>query len=72
MSSTKNKVRSGAMHMTQEELAVQRAKALSRRVRAAHKAVDREIERTKKPHMIVWEWGVTPGVPSYSLVEVKS
>jgi len=60
------------MHKTQEELAVQRAKALSRRVKEAHAAADKLTQQTKKPHRVEWSWTYARSLPIYLIEEVKS
>ena len=70
----KNAARSGAkqrkhskQHLTQAELAMQRTRALSRRVEEAHKILEEKQAESKVPLRIVYEWGVTPAAPRYSI-----
>lgn len=54
-------------HLTQAELAMQRTRALSRRVEEANDRLEKEQAKSKAPLRIVYEWGSTPAAPSYSI-----
>ena len=73
----KNATRSGnkqrthtKQHLTKEQLLEQRVKALSKRVEAAHVALDAEQARDNRPRKIIYKWGVTPAAPSFTIDEV--
>lgn len=73
----KNTPRSGAkqrkhtkQHLTQAELAMQRTRALARRVEKAHEQLEAEQTESKTPLRIVYEWGFTPAAPSFTIESV--
>lgn len=56
-------------HFTQAELAMQRTRALARRVEEAHKVLEEKQAESNAPLRIVYEWGPTPAAPRF-LIEV--
>lgn len=73
----KNTPRSGAkqrkhtkQHLTQAELAMQRTRALARRVEKAHEQLEEKQAESKTPLRIVYSWSHTPAAPSFTIESV--
>ena len=57
-------------HLTQAELAMQRTRALARRVEKAHEQLEEKQKESKTPLRIVYEWSHTPAAPSFTIESV--